>query len=400
MIQSRPMPLGSARVVLAHDWLNQAGGAESVLATLHAWFPSAPIYTTIHDPAAVPESRAWPVRVSWMDRLPGIHAHHQPFLPLYPMAWSTTRARAADGGEADLVLSNKSAFCHGIRAGNAVHVCYCLTPTRFVWEPSSYLAHERVPAGGRLILRALIPWLRRWDHAAAQRVDHFVAISSVVRDRIARYYGRDSEIIHPPTDVSAFAASDGPAPDGSPYHVVLARLVPYKRIDLAVRAFNRLGRRLIVIGDGRDRARLEAMAGPTITFRGRLPSDVVRQLVAGSQGLIWPGVEDYGLVPIEAMAAGRPVIALRAGGVLDTVVDGQTGVLFDDEDPEALAAAVERSDAIAWDRAEIRAHAAQFGRAPFERRMGDALERALAARRGADHGRVSATSARRAAVER
>jgi len=385
------MALGSARVALAHDWLNQAGGAESVLATLQAWFPSAPIYTTIHAPDAVPESRAWDVRASWMDRLPGIHANHQPYLPIYPLAWSTTRARAADGGDADLVLSNKSAFCHGLRTGSAVHVCYCLTPTRFVWEPDAYLAHEQVPGWSRPILRALIPWLRRWDHAAAQRVDHLVAISSVVRDRIARYYGRDSVVIHPPADVAAFTGQRGAAPEAGagaePYHVVLARLVPYKRIDVAITAFNHLGRRLVVIGDGRDRARLEALAGPTITFRGRLPQGAVRHLVARSEGLIWPGVEDYGLVPVEAMAAGRPVIAQRAGGVLDTVVEGQTGMFFDGDDPVALAAAVRAADAIDWNAGAISAHAERFGRAPFDRRLAELLERALADRAEAGGGR-------------
>jgi len=394
------MALGSARVALAHDWLNQAGGAEFVLATLHAWFPAAPIHTTIHDPDAVPQSRAWPVRSTWMDRLPGIHAHHQPYLPLYPLAWSTTVARAADGRPADLVLSNKSAFCHGIRAAGAVHVCYCLTPTRFVWEPDDYLTHERVPAGGRLALRAAMPWLRRWDRAAAQRVDHFVAISSVVRDRIARHYGRESAIVHPPADVAAFARDAGPAPAGEPYHVVLARLVPYKRIDLAVEAFNHLGRRLVVVGDGRDRARLERLAGPTIEFRGRLPVEETRRLVAHARGLVWPGVEDYGLAPVEAMAAGRPVIAQRAGGVLDTVIEGRTGIFFDGPDAVALAEAVVAADAVAWDEGFIHAHAARFGHAPFERRMTEILERALADAGAHRHASAGGTLARRAPADR
>lgn len=366
------------RVALVHDWLNQAGGAEVVLEALHDLFPAAPVYTTIADPARVPAIGGWDVRTSWMDRLPGIHAHHQPYLPLYPAAWQTTRLRGYD-----LVLSNKSGFCHGVDAGESVHVCYCLTPTRFVWQPDAYVAYEPLPRGARLALRLLVPALRRWEVAAARRVDHFVAISSVVRDRIAAAYGRDSTVIHPPTDVDRFQVADRAGDD----YLVLARLVPYKQIDLAVEAFNRLGRRLVVVGDGRDRARLEALAGPTIVFRGRLPEAAVNDLVARCRALVWPGVEDYGLAPVEAMAAGRPVIARRAGGVLDTVVDGQTGVFFTEPDPAALADAVVRADAIAWDPAAIRAHARRFGLPVFQARLRDLVAGALEAGRPGRLGR-------------
>ncbi|MCE7939262.1 MAG: glycosyltransferase family 4 protein, partial [Chloroflexi bacterium CFX6] len=267
---ARPAPPAPGpKVALVHDWLNQAGGAEVVLEALHALFPAAPVYTTIADAARVPAAAGWDVRVGWMDRLPGIHAHHQPYLPLYPLAWQSTRLRGYD-----LVLSNKSGFCHGVDAGDAVHVCYCLTPTRFVWDPDAYVTHEMLPRGARLALRVLVPALRRWEVAAARRVDHFVAISGVVRDRIAAAYGRDSAVIHPPTDVDRFRIADGV----DDHYLVLARLVPYKRIDLAVEAFNRLGRRLVVVGDGRDRARLEALAGPTVEFRGRLPEAAVNDL--------------------------------------------------------------------------------------------------------------------------
>jgi glycosyltransferase involved in cell wall biosynthesis len=278
-------------------------------------------------------------------------------------------------------VSNKSAFCHGIDAGAAVHVCYCLTPTRFVWQLDEYLTHERMPPGGRLAVRALLPALRRWDHGAAQRVDAFVAISSVVAERIRRYYGRESTIVFPPVDVDAYSPNAERPPRrtiGEPYDLVVARLVPYKQIDLAIAAFNRLGRRLVVVGDGRDRRRLESQAGPTITFTGRLPDDDVRSLLAGCRALIWPGIEDYGLVPVEAMASGRPVIARRAGGVLDTVVEGATGLFFHDPTPDSLAAAVVAADAIAWDPDAIRHHARRFERATFEARLGACLELALA----------------------
>jgi glycosyltransferase involved in cell wall biosynthesis len=356
------------KVALVHDWLNQAGGAEVVLTVLHEMFPSAPIITTIHDPARVPTA-GWDIRTSWMDRLPAVHRRHQPYLPLYPFAWETTRLHGYD-----LVLSNKSGFCHGVHTGGAVHVCYCLTPTRYVWELDSYLDGEDLSAGARLALKALLPLFKHWDRAAADRVDHFIAISSTVRDRIAAFYQRTSTVIYPPAELGDYRPAETTGDD----YLVLARLVPYKRIDVAIEAFNRLGRPLVIIGDGRDRARLEALAGPTVSFRGRLGQAEVASLLARCRGLVWPGVEDYGLVPVEAMAAGRPVIARRAGGVLDTVVDGVTGVFFDGAEPDALAAAVCRADTIAWDRAAIHAHAAQFGRATFETRLRSFLAETLA----------------------
>jgi glycosyltransferase involved in cell wall biosynthesis len=196
-------------------------------------------------------------------------------------------------------------------------------------------------------------------------VDHFVAISTVVQERIAQRYGRESTVIFPPAELGGLA-TDRPPED---FYLILGRLVPYKRIDLAVEAFNRLGRPLVVIGDGRDRPRLEALAGPTVRFLGRRSRDEVVDWLRRCRGLVWPGVEDYGLAPVEAMAAGRPVVARRAGGVLDTVVDGVTGVFFDAADPAAIAAAVRRAEATAWDAAAIRAQARRFGRDVFEARL-------------------------------
>jgi glycosyltransferase involved in cell wall biosynthesis len=359
------------RWALVHDWLNQAGGAEVVLGVLHECYPAAPVYTTIHDPGRLPLP-GWDLRVSWLNAVPFARRHHQALLPLYPLAWDSTRLRGFDA-----VLSNKSGFCHGVRTGGATHVCYCLTPTRFVWDAETYVAHEALPPGARLALRALLPWLRRWDLAAARRVDHFVAISSAVRQRIAGCYGRDSTVIHPPAEVAA----ERPGPPTGDYYLCLGRLVPYKRLDLAVAAFNELGLKLVVVGDGRDRGRLEALAGPTVQFRGHLPQAEVGELLRGCRGLVWPGVEDYGLAPVEAMAAGRPVLARRAGGVLDTVVDGLTGLFFDDrDDASALAEVVRRAEAIAWEPAAIHAHARRFGREVFEARLGAHLAEVLADR--------------------
>ncbi len=366
-VQSRHVGEGW-RVALVHDWLNQAGGAEVVLSVLHDLFRGAPVYTSIYEPASVPAAQDWDIRPSWLDRLPGVHRHHQRYLPLYPIAWSATHLKGYE-----LVVSNKSGFCHGVRAEQGVHVCYCLTPTRYVWQPEDYLANEELPPLARPALRLILPWLRRWDLAAARRVDHFIAISTAVRDRIRRFYGRDSTVIHPPAILDGFQPRAGP----QDYYMVLSRLVPYKQLDLAIRACNRLGRRLLVVGDGRDRERLQGMAGPMIEFRGRLPREQVAALLAAARALIWPGVEDYGLAPVEAMAAGCPVVARRAGGVLDTVIEGRTGVFFDAPDPEAVAQAILTAETITWQSEEIRTHSLAFARPAFEARFRQYLEDVL-----------------------
>jgi len=368
----RPSSSAGLRVSITHDWLNQTGGAEYVLSVLHEMFPSAPIHTAILDRGRIdlPGVSKWNIRSTWLDRLPAIHAHHQPYLPLYPMVWRTTHI---DDPATDIVLSNSSAFCHGVDAGATAHACYCLTPPRFVWQPKEYLEGEGINAPTRFLFAAALPLLRAADRAAAARVTRFAAISSAVRARIARHYARDSTVIHPPADLQPFksaALERDLAPRGAhtdrPYHLVVARLVPYKRIDTAIRAFEGMGRRLIVAGDGRDRSRLQGIAGPNTEFVGRVPLKELAALIAGCQGLVWPGEEDYGLAPIEAMAAGRPVIAQRAGGVLDTVIDGRTGVLFDGPDHRNLAAAISAADRIAWQPSVIASHAARFNRQRFE----------------------------------
>ncbi|MGB9776501.1 MAG: glycosyltransferase [Anaerolineae bacterium] len=349
------------RLALVHDWLNQRGGAEDVLETLVAMFPGAPVYTSIYWREGMPESyRAWDIRTTWMDRLPGIYRRHQPYLPFYPLAFS-----GLDLSGYDVVLSNKSGFCHGVRTGRAVHICYCLTPTRFVWDFEGYAAREAIPGPVRRALRPLIGLLRRWDWQAAQRVTRFIAISREVQARIRRYYGRESVIIYPPVETGRFR----PAPAHDDYYLIVSRLVPYRRIDLAVEAFRRLGRPLVIAGDGRDRPRLESMAGPTVTFLGRVPDSALPDLFARCRAYVLPGVEDFGIAPVQAQAAGRPVIAFGAGGALDTVIPGRTGVFFHEPTPEALAEAVRAFDPESVDPQECVRNAARFDRSVFEEQI-------------------------------
>lgn len=349
------------KVALVHDWLNQIGGAEDVLEQLVGLFPGAPVYTSMYWPEGMPAPyRKWDIRVSFMDRLPGVYRHHQPYLPLYPVAFERF-----DFSAYDLILSNKSGFCHGIHPGEAVHVCYCLTPTRYVWGFDDYAAREGLNPAARAAIQPLRRWLERWDRAAADRVHHFAAISTEVQKRIKRFYGRDSVVIYPPVDTLRFR-NDRPPGD---YYLSFGRLIPYKRVDLAVKAMTRLGRPLRVGGDGRDRPRLERLAGTSIQFLGRVPDPDLPDVVAGCRAFVFPGLEDFGITPVQAMAAGRPVIAFAGGGARDTVIDGVTGVLFHEPTVDSLVAAVERFETLRFDPQVIRRHAERFDTSVFRQRL-------------------------------
>jgi len=349
------------RIGLVHDWLNQRGGAEDVLEELVDLFPGAPVHTSLYWPQAMPDGyRDWDIRSAFTNRLPGIWRHHQFYLPVYPLAFERM-----DMSDYDLVLSNKSGFCHGVRTRpDAVHVCYCLTPTRYLWQYEKYAEQEQLPGAVRTILPPFLAYLRRWDRQAADGVDHFIAISQEVRRRIAQVYGREAVIIYPPVDTERYA----PAGRVGDYYLMLGRLVPYRRIDLLIEAFNRLGLPLVIAGDGRDRQRLEALAGPTITFLGYVPDEDVPDLMARCRAFLFPGEEDFGIAPIQAMAAGRPVIAYAAGGALDTVVPG-TGVHFSRQSVPAIMAAVRNFGPDDVDVTFIRNHARRFDRSVFRRQL-------------------------------
>jgi glycosyltransferase involved in cell wall biosynthesis len=332
------------------------------LEVLVEMFPEAPIYTSMYWAAAMPAHyRNWDIRTTWMDRLPGIHRQHQPYVLLYPLVFGNLEL-----ADYDLVLSNKSAFCFGVQTPPATrHICYCLTPTRFVWNFDEYVEREQVRGVARRLVRPFLGWLQQWEQRVAERIDAFVAISDEVQWRIQRIYGRSSTVIHPPVDTSRFA----PAEDHDSYFLIVSRLVPYKRIDLAVQAFTDLGLPLWIGGEGRDRARLEALAGPNVRFLGRVPDGELGALLAGCRAFVFPGLEDFGITPVEAMAAGRPVIAYAGGGALDTVEEGVTGMFFHEPNPESLADAVRRFDESAFNPVTIRTHAEQFDVGEFRKRL-------------------------------
>jgi len=355
-------------IAIVHDYLNQYGGAERVLEKLHELFPEAPIYTSIYNPRAMPdEYRRWDIRTSFMQRLPGVARHHQIYLPFYPLAFESF-----DLGQYDVVLSNSSAWSKGvITPPSTLHLCYCLTPMRWVWGYREYIQRERFGRPIRALLPLLMNWLRLWDRVTADGVDHFATISRTVAARVRKYYRRESEVIYPPVETGSFQPSD----TREDYFLVVSRLIPYKRIDIVVEAFNRLGLPLVIIGDGRDRAALQARAKGNIAFLGKVPDAEVRRYYSRCQAFLFPGEEDFGITPVEAQAAGRPVIAYAGGGALDSILDGVTGRLFYPQTADALAEVVASFNPDDFDPTAIRRNAERFDTAHFQQSLTEWLKR-------------------------
>ena len=352
------------KVALVHDYLNQMGGAERVVLALHEIFPDAPIYTSIYDPQRVdPAFQKMDIRTSFMQKFPGVTKHHQPYLPFYPFAMESLDLRGYD-----LVLSSSSAFGKGvITRPETMHICYCHTPMRWCWNYDEYVEREQLGGTARKVLPFLITGLRIWDQTSAMRVDHFIANSPVVAERIQKYYRRDAIVIPPPVEASRFPFD--PAIEPEDYFLTLSRLIPYKRVDLAIEACNQLHLPLVVIGSGRDADRLKQLAGPTIRFMGRLSDDAVLHYFAHCRAFLSLNEEDFGITPLEAQASGRPVIAYAAGGALASVVSGVTGTFFAQQTVNSLTNALASFDEKTYNSTVIRNHALEFDLPRFKRRI-------------------------------
>jgi glycosyltransferase involved in cell wall biosynthesis len=348
------------RVALVHDWLTGMRGGERVLEALLDLFPTAEIFTLVHVPGSVSdriESR--PIHVSPFNAVPLSARFYRHALPLLPAL-----VERFDLSGYDLVVSSSHCVAKGAIAPSGVpHVCYCHTPMRYVWDQyDAYFGPGRASAPVRMAMRTAAPRLRAWDRASARRVTSFVANSRYVRSRIESCWGRPASVVHPPVAVERFR----PASERDDFYLVLSALVPYKRVDVAIDAFNRLGRKLVVVGDGPERARLRARAGPGIEFRGRLSDAEVAECLGRCRALVHAGVEDFGIALVEAHAAGAPVIALAEGGATEIVIDdpsdpaGSTGVLFHGQNAAALARAVESFERRRFDTARLVDRAARF----------------------------------------
>jgi glycosyltransferase involved in cell wall biosynthesis len=351
-----------SKIALVHDYFIQMGGAEKVAAAMHDSFPAAPIYTTVALQHRLPrELRSADIRTSPMQFLPGMESRFRQYFMLYPFA-----VEHFDLSEYDLILSSSSGYAKGVRRrSNAIHVCYCHTPMRWVWRHDDYVARESFGRVARSALPLCLWGLRKWDLRAAQQPDYYIANSHLVAERIKQVYGRDAIVIPPPIDVDRFE----PTTEIDDYYLILSRLVPYKRIDLAIEACKRLNRRLVIIGDGPDRARLEKLSGPKTQFLGRQPDSRVNRYASRCRALLFPGEEDFGMVPLEVNAAGRPVIAFRGGGAVETVVEGVTGVLFNEPDSTSLVEAIEDFESRSWHQPTLRSHAEKFDRRVFSLRV-------------------------------
>ena len=350
------------RVAVVHDYFTQMGGAERVAEELMRLLPQADLHSTVALPECLPESLSeLSITTSWMQHLPRLRDYYRLYFLLYPLA-----VRSLDLSKYDLVISSSSGYVKGVRTGrDALHICYCHTPMRWVWGFDNYSKRESFGTAYRLALRAIISGLRVWDISASRQPDYFIANSRAVSARIWRAYGRHAQVIHPPIDIDRFAVSN----EREDYYLVLSRLVSYKRIDLAIAACNLKKRKLIIIGDGPDRARLAAMAGPTVTLLGRLPDEEVQYHAGRCRALLFPGEEDFGMAPLEIAAAGRPTIAYRAGGAVETIIEGVTGEFFNKQTPEDLTAAIERFETVDWPEQVLRSHAQGFSVEVFHERM-------------------------------
>ena len=361
------------KVAIVHDWLVSYAGADRVVDCMHHVFPDAPIYTLVYDKDKMPAwFRDYDIRTTWIQKLPFATKLYKKLLPLMPGAFE-----ALDLSEYDLVLSSSSSCSKGvITRPDAGHICYCHTPIRYVWD--FYYTYR---ANANPLVRAVMPGqmhkLRQWDKCAADRVDYFIANSRYIAQRIKKYYRRDSDVIYPCVHIN-----QSPFVEKEDFYLVVGRFTWYKRIDLAVAACTKLGRRLVVIGSGDEESRLRAIAGPTVEFKGGgLSDEEVRDYYLRAKAFLFPGEEDFGITPVEAQSAGTPVLAYGRGGACETVEDGRTGLLFHAQTVDSLAECIEKFEAegVACTKEEIRAHSLRFSEERFEAQL-----RAYCARRVED----------------
>jgi len=352
---------GLLKIALVHDYLVHIRGGERVLLLLSELFPTADIYVLVYNPCAIPlEWHTRDIRTSFVQKLPFAPRLFRVWAPLYPYAVEQFDLRGYD-----LVISSSSGFAHGvITQPYTCHICYSLSPFRYAWSWYHELVSNRNPLTS-LAIRAILHRIRQWDCQAADRVDYYAAISQVTRQRIRKFYRRDAAVINPPIDVSQFSVSD----EVEDFYLIVSALMPYKRVDIAIEAFNRLELPLKVIGEGPELRKLKTMANSNIEILGTLPDEEVRQYYSRCRAFIFTAEEDYGITPLEAQASGRPVIAYGAGGVLETVVDGVTGIFFPQQTSDSLAEAVTRFNPCQFNPQAIRQHAAKFDVSVFKQKM-------------------------------
>jgi glycosyltransferase involved in cell wall biosynthesis len=357
------------KVAVIHDWLTGMRGGEAVLEAILDALPDAELFTLFHFKGSVsPKIESRTIHTSSLQRIARRIKDYRRLLPLFPRA-----VRQFDLRPFDLIVSSSHCVAKSVNARGKPHLCYCHTPMRYVWDRFD----DYFPKSNRITraaARVVAARLRNWDAQTASEVTKFLANSEFVRQRISAYYNRDAEVVHPFVDEAFLKAPFAGGRDD--YHVIVSALVPYKRIDLAIES----GRRLLIIGSGPLRRKLERRAPPNVELLGSVERDRIVERLSRARSLILPGIEDFGITPLEAMAVGTPVVALRAGGVLDSVVEGRTGIFFDRQDVPSLRKALDEVESREWDRGVLRAHAAQFSRGRFTEKFVDALNQVVGRR--------------------
>jgi glycosyltransferase involved in cell wall biosynthesis len=365
------------KVALVHDWLTGMRGGEKVLEALLDIFPDAPIFTLLHCEGQVSKKiEARKIHTSWIQKIPFAKKHYRGLLPLFPVA-----VEGFDLRDFDLIVSSSHCVAKGvIPRSDAFHISYVHTPMRYVWDLyHAYQQRGRAPFLRRLFFPPVAAALRSWDVAALPRVDAFVANSENVARRIRRHYGRKADVIYPPVDVDYFTpgGENRETLEKHDHFLIVSALVPYKNIELALQTFRERQAKLTIVGDGPDYRYLKSLAGPTVTFLGRVSDEELRNQYRGARALIFPGEEDFGMTAVEAQACGCPVIALRAGGVPESVIDGKTGILFDEPTPAALHLSIDKLAQIGFNISDLRENAVQFSVDNFQKNFRKFLALAL-----------------------
>ena len=352
------------RVAIVHDYLTQYGGAERVLEAVHEIWPDAPVFTILYNQKRLPEYfKTWNIIPTFVQRLPFISTQYEKYFALFPLAIEQIELQ-----DFDIVLSISSAWAKGvITTPDVLHISYFLNPMRFAWDEYYSRVNRTKRIVLRMELRFLMNYIRLWDVVSTQRIDHIITISETIKRRVLKYYGRDSAIIYPPCDTEFFVPN--PNFRVQDYFLVVSRLKYYKRIDIAIQVFNQLGLPLLIIGEGESRGELEKQARPNVQFLGALPDTEIRSHYQRAQALILPGIEDFGIVPVEAQACGTPVIAFRGGGAIETVVEGKTGYLFYPQTKEALIETIKKFDRSQFKSEVLRKHSVKFSKEKFKQEL-------------------------------
>ncbi|MFA3784114.1 glycosyltransferase [Melioribacteraceae bacterium 4301-Me] len=363
------------KIALVHDWLTGMRGGEKVLEVLCELYPQATLITLLHNKGSLSSTiEKMSIKTSFIDRLPFKEKKYRNYLPLFPLA-----IESIDFSEFDLIISSSHAVAKAAKPNkNALHICYCHTPMRYIWDMyDDYFGKGKANFFVRKAMKLILPKLRQWDVRTSNHVHYFIANSKNVAERIKKYYQRQADVIYPPVDTSLFSLSN----KCEDYFLIVSALVPYKRIDIAIEAFNKIGEKLVVVGTGPEADKLKAIAKKNIEFLGWCNNEQLAKIYSGCKALIFPGLEDFGIVPLEAMATGKPVIAFAKGGALETIIgegENSTGIFFYEQTSDALINAVKIFDKKYFDPQRIRQHALQFDRSLFKEKLKNYIEEKIA----------------------